>query len=83
MVVFFEVYFSVWFCTHGVAEIVSFTVLFVCSFATVTMIRVDTLSYYHRICRHTQSQTVSAHIATSECCSSHIETEILAMNISN
>ena len=47
------------------------------------MIRADTLSYYHCICRHIQSQTVSAHNASCESYSSHIETEILAMKLSN
>ena len=35
-----------WFCTLGNAEIVCFTVLFVWSFASLTMLRADMVSNY-------------------------------------
>ena len=45
-VVVFYVYFSEWFCTRGSAEIRWFTDLFVWSFAFLTMLRADMVSYY-------------------------------------
>ena len=44
VVVVVDVYFCVWFRTHGTAEIGWFAVLFVLSFASVTMLTVDTVS---------------------------------------
>ena len=72
-------------------------VYFVCGFAHMELLRLvdllsclsgalhllDMVSYYHSICRHLQSQTVSEHNASCECYSSHIETEKLAMKLSN
>ena len=77
MVVVFDVYFCVWFCTHRTMKL--FDSLW--SFVYVTMLRADTLSYYHSICRHIQSKTVSEHNAGCELYSSHIETKMLAMNV--
>ena len=39
------------------------------------------LSHYHSICGCIQLETVSEHNVLCECYSSHIETEILAMNV--
>jgi hypothetical protein len=39
------------------------------------------MSHYHSICRHIQSNSNSEHNAGCECYSSHIGTEILAMNV--
>ena len=82
-VLVFYIHYSVWFYAHGTAEIGWITVLFVWSFASVTMLRADTVSYYHSICRHIQSQTVSEHNASCEYYSSHIETKILAIKLKN
>ena len=47
--------------------------IFLCGFAHMELLRLVDL----------QSQTVSEHNASCECYSSHIETEILAMKLSN
>ena len=45
VVVVVDVYCCVWFCTHGTTEMGQFTVLLcVWSFASVIMLRVDTVS---------------------------------------
>ena len=78
-----DIYFFVWFCTLGTAEIGWFTVLLVWSFASITMLRDDMVSYYHSICSHIQSKTVWEHNGSCECYSAHIETEKLSLKISN
>jgi hypothetical protein len=44
VVVVVGVFFYVWFCTHGTAEIGWFAVQFAWSFASVTMLRGGTMS---------------------------------------
>jgi hypothetical protein len=49
--------------------------------ASVTMLTVDTVYLCYCICMCVQSKTVSEHNAVCELYSSHMETKILAMNV--
>jgi hypothetical protein len=59
-----DIYCCVWFCTHQTSEIGLFTVLLcVWSFASVTMLRVETVSQYHITCWCISSETESMMLA--------------------
>jgi hypothetical protein len=69
-------------CTHGTAEIDWLVVLFVClELCICYSVTVDTLFKYYSICRCIHLKTVWQHNAGCELYSSHIETKILAMNV--
>jgi hypothetical protein len=50
-------------------------------FASLTLLRADTVSQYLSICKHIHLNTVQEHDAGYEFYSSHNETKILAMNV--
>jgi hypothetical protein len=80
VVVVVDVDYCAWFCTHGTIEIGRFVVLLcVWSFASLMMLTVDSVVVSQYMLMHTVENCLIA-----QCCelySSHIETKILAMNV--